>query len=63
VRDNEKPTFVETAPTTTQSSGSSKGFIVREAPWSQSYQHDADDFPNLGASGTAPRPVWPVRKN
>jgi hypothetical protein len=47
---------------------SSKGFIVRDAPWSQSYTHNADDFPNLAAS-TAPangsataRPVWPVAK-
>lgn len=66
VRDNEKPASVDTAPTSTQATGSSKGFIVRDAPWSQSYQHNADDFPNLGASGTslpAPRPVWPVRKN
>ena len=66
MRDNEKPTSVDTVPTSTQTTSSSKGFIVRDAPWSQSYQHNADDFPNLGASGTslpASRPVWPVRKN
>ena len=57
---------METSPTNSQSSGSSKGFIVRDAPWSQSYQHNADDFPDLGASGTsvpAPRPVWPIKKH
>lgn len=51
----------------------SKGFVVRDAPWSQSYTHNAEDFPNLGAAAAAPpapvqeaaslpRPVWPVRK-
>lgn len=57
---------VDTASMTAPSTGSSKGFVVRDAPWSQSYQHNADDFPNLGPSGTsvpAPRPVWPIRKS
>jgi len=68
VRESDKPMLVErvdAASTTTQSTGLSKGFIVRDAPWSQSYQHNAEDFPDLGASGSvpAPRPVWPVRKS
>lgn len=52
------------------SSQPSKGFIVRDAPWSQSYTHNAEDFPNLATSEVpvtvAPtaqgRPVWPVMK-
>ena len=69
VRESERTTCVErvdSASMTAQSTGSSKGFVVRDAPWSQSYQHNAEDFPNLDASGTsvpAPRPVWPIRKN
>ena len=50
----------------------SKGFTVRDAPWSQSYTHNAEDFPNLAASAvqeTAPqsvavaRPLWPVKRH
>jgi len=67
VRDTDKPTLfehVDTAAAATQSTSSSKGFVVRDAPWSRSYQHNADDFPNLSASGVpVPPPVWPVRKN
>jgi len=45
----------------------SRGFVVRDAPWSTTYTHNADDFPNLatGASNpgnSAPRPVWPIIK-
>jgi polyribonucleotide nucleotidyltransferase len=56
----------------------SKGFIVRDAPWSQSYTYSDENFPDLGAaapsastsaaptiSGPPPstsRPVWPIRK-
>lgn len=67
MRDSEKSPSAEPVDTSpnTQSVGSSRGFVVRDAPWSQTYQHNADDFPNLGASGTsapASCPVWPVKK-
>jgi len=40
-----------------------KGFVVRDAPWSQpeNFSNNADDFPDLGSSGAAAsKPVGSV---